>query len=147
MKTMLLVILKALTQIYLNHWTTELFWSQFLYKKKKHPYVIHSFKCFVPDAFWASFEEASPIRTAENHRLTFILMAIWGSPARLVLTAETEHTRIKKQSHDLAPCAKKRVICIRVKDLTAQQIHTTERMLKQLTRLATSRPPPFKMIK
>jgi len=29
--------------------------------------MIYSFKCVVPDACWASFREASPIKTAETH--------------------------------------------------------------------------------
>lgn len=146
MKTILLVILKALTQ---STSIIELlsFSDHNFYKNPIHMWFVHLSVLFQMH-FGLHLRRRRLIRTAEDHRLTFILMAIWGSPARLVLTAETEqHTRIKKQSHDLAPCAKKRVICIRVKDLTAQHKYTTEKMLKQLTRLATSRPPPFKMIK
>lgn len=84
-------------------------------------------------------------RLSELQRLTFILMAIWGSPARLVLTAEREqHTQ--KETVTIWRHVLKNVSYIYVCEEfdSTTQTHRTEKMLKQLTQLATSR---FEMIK
>lgn len=83
-------------------------------------------------------------RLSELQRLTFILMAIWGSPARLVLTAETEqHTRRKKESRSGAMCSKTCHMYVCEEFDSTTQTHWTEKMLKELTQLATSRPHPL----